>query len=295
MKFKNNKVSRINIAGIVAIIIMTIILLIGSCSFIIVKKLNYYKKATFGNTYIEDNYIGNLEYDKLEKKINSMSDELVNKKIVLEYGDNQIETTYKDLGFKAQNNEIIKQIKSKQENMNIIKKIKHCFRPSKKEYKIKLKTDKNKLTEYINNVKNTYDRGKTEEKFEIDENRNIKYIEGKSSLSLDVEKTKEKLLKDINSDKIEKNYKLVYQEEQVEVHDNYKYIDTKVSSFTTEFNPYISRGTNLRTGLAYIDGVILEPGEVFSFYKYAGPYNKRGYVFYYEFVGNDVCQIATTT
>lgn len=179
--------------------------------------------------------------------------------------------------------------------MNIIKKIKHCFRPSKKEYKIKLKIDDNKLTEYINNVKNTYDRGKTEEKFEIDENRNIKYIEGKSSLSLDVEKTKEKLLKDINSDKIEKNYKLVYQEEQVEVHDNYKYIDTKVSSFTTEFNPYISRGTNLRTGLAYIDGVILEPGEVFSFYKYAGPYNKRGYVFYYEFVGNGVCQIATTT
>ena len=36
------------------------------------------------------------------------------------------------------------------------------------------------------------------------------------------------------------------------------------------------------------------PGEVFSFYKYAGPYNKSGYVFYYEFVGNGVCQIATT-
>ena len=35
--------------------------------------------------------------------------------------------------------------------------------------------------------------------------------------------------------------------------------------------------------------------KVFSFYKYAGPYDKKGYVFYYEFVGNGVCQIATTT
>ena len=33
---------------------------------------------------------------------------------------------------------------------------------------------------------------------------------------------------------------------------------------------------------------------MFSFYKYAGPYNRKGYVFYYEYVGNGVCQIATT-
>ena len=62
----------------------------------------------------------------------------------------------------------------------------------------------------------------------------------------------------------------------------------------TKFGPYISRATNLRVALNYIDGAIVEPSEVFSFYKYAGPYNKDGYIFYYEFVGNGVCQIATT-
>lgn len=81
---------------------------------------------------------------------------------------------------------------------------------------------------------------------------------------------------------------------KAESNESYKLIDTKVSSFSTEFNPYISRATNLKTGLSYIDGVIINPQEVFSFYKYAGPYNKKGYVFYYEFVGNGVCQIATT-
>ena len=67
------------------------------------------------------------------------------------------------------------------------------------------------------------------------------------------------------------------------------------SSFMTKFNVWEgTRPTNLRTALNYINGAVVEPGEVFSYYKYAGPYNKKGYVFYYEFVGNGVCQIATT-
>ena len=68
------------------------------------------------------------------------------------------------------------------------------------------------------------------------------------------------------------------------------------SSFVTNFNPWVTaRATNLRVALNYINGAIIEPGEIFSYYKYAGPYDKAGYVFYYEFVGNGVCQIATTT
>ena len=88
---------------------------------------------------------------------------------------------------------------------------------------------------------------------------------------------------------------LIVDNSSVNNHKEYESIDTKVSSFNTTFDPYISRATNLRTALNYIDGAIIEPGETFSFYKYAGPYNKKGYVFYYEFVGNGVCQIATTT
>ena len=75
----------------------------------------------------------------------------------------------------------------------------------------------------------------------------------------------------------------------------YKTIDTMTSSFMTKFNVWEgTRPTNLRVALNYINGAIVEPGEIFSYYKYAGPYNKKGYVFYYQFVGNGVCQIATT-
>ena len=47
--------------------------------------------------------------------------------------------------------------------------------------------------------------------------------------------------------------------------------------------------------LSLINGTVVEPGEVFSYCDTAGPFTRYGYVFYYEFVGNGVCQIATTT
>ena len=119
---------------------------------------------------------------------------------------------------------------------------------------------------------------------------NIRYIEGVGSHYLNIDKTVENIKKNGFGDIIN----LVVENNKATNHEEYKQIDSKVSTFSTKFNPYISRATNLRVALNYINGAIIEPGEVFSFYKYAGPYNKKGYVFYYEFVGNGVCQIATT-
>ena len=295
MKVKNNKVSRISLFGIVAIIITTFILFFSSSIFFVTKKVNNYKNKTFQNTYLGQYDISELEYKELEEKVKIISNNYLNSKVILIYGDNRIESTYGNLGFKVDSEKIYKDIIKNQKNMNYFEKISHALKAGKKDYKIESSLDENVLNTYIAEVKNNYDRGKIEEKFEIDDQRNVKYVEGKSALSLDVEKTKEKLIKKLNEKEMKNEIQLVYAEEKVESHESYKSIDTKVSSFTTEFNPYISRGTNLRTGLAYIDGAIIEPGEVFSFYKYAGPYNKNGYVFYYEFVGNGVCQIATTT
>ncbi|MBP3841515.1 MAG: VanW family protein [Bacilli bacterium] len=295
MRVKNNKVSRISLLGIVAIIITTFILVLSSSIVFVTKRVNSYKNRTYKNTYLGQYDISELKYENLKEKIKSITSDYLNSKVILIYGDNKIETTYEKLGFKLDSEKMYNNIIKSKNKMSYFEKIKYALKTGKKSYKLESSYDENTLNTYITDIKNNYDRGKTEEKFEIDEERNVRYIEGKSALSLDIEKSKEQLLKDLKGKEIKDEIKLVYSEDKVENHESYKSIDTKVSSFTTEFNPYISRGTNLRTGLAYIDGAIVEPGEVFSFYKYAGPYNKRGYVFYYEFVGNGVCQIATTT
>ena len=295
MKLKNNKVSRINIAGIIAILITTTLCFVIGVVVFVSKKMNDYKYMTYYNTYLNKYNIAELKYSDLDKKVETVINDYLNTQVILNYSDNRIVATYKELGIIADSKKVLEEIKKDKSDMSFINKIQNSFKLGKNNYYITHTIDENVLNDYITNIKNTYDRGKTEEVLTTDENRNLVYVEGKSALSLDLDSSKKLVLDNLKKDEIAKEINLIYNEEQVESHESYKTIDTKVSSFTTEFNPYISRATNLRTALAYIDGAIIEPGEVFSFYKYAGPYNRNGYVFYYEFVGNGVCQIATTT
>lgn len=144
-------------------------------------------------------------------------------------------------------------------------------------------------------MKEKYDTPLQNERFDVDSSRNVKYVPGVDSFILDVDSSANKIIETLNKGSFDNlEIELIGTTEKATNHELYEKIDTKVSSYTTKFNQYISRATNLKSALQHIDGVIIEPNEVFSFYKYAGPYNKKGYVFYYEFVGNGVCQIATT-
>lgn len=248
-----------------------------------------YSDKVYPNTYLNSEDISGYDYKKLKQKLDNIE---VNKKIILMYNNEKIEAKYSDLGIKVDSDVTIKNIKNHYNNMNINSKIWILMGVKNDFLSYKFKIDEDVLKDYLMNVKKEYDKDETSERFERDDDKNIKYIPGTASSYLDVDKTIEK----IKNNGLNKNniIDLVVDNSTVTNHSEYANIDTKVSSFSTEFNPYISRATNLRTALNYIDGAIIEPGEEFSFYKYAGPYGKRGYVFYYEFVGNGVCQIATT-
>ena len=248
-----------------------------------------YDNKIYPNTYIGKDDISGYDYEKLAKKLNSIE---MNNKVGFFYNDKKIEAQYKDLGIKIDTEKTIKKINEHYKNMSINNKI-FILLDIKKDYvSYEYKIDEDIFRDYLKSIKNEYDSDEIPERFERDDDRNIKYIPGTGSHYLDIDKTIEEVKKKgFNNKSV---IKLVVDNSIVTNHKEYELIDTKVSSFMTEFNPYISRATNLRTALNYIDGAIIEPGEEFSFYKYAGPYGKKGYVFYYEFVGNGVCQIATT-
>lgn len=248
-----------------------------------------YTNKVYPNTYLGKDTISGYNYEELVKKLNSTE---LNNNITIMYNDKKIEARYKDLGIKIDAEKTIETINKHYENMPINDKM-FILLDAKKDYvDYEYKIDEDAFKEFLNKIKNEYDSDEVKEKFERDDDRNIKYVAGTGSHYLDIDKTIEQFKKNgLNSTNI---IKLVVDNSTVNNHKEYALIDTKVSSFMTEFNPYISRATNLRTALNYIDGAIIEPGEEFSFYKYAGPFGKKGYVFYYEFVGNGVCQIATT-
>lgn len=249
-----------------------------------------YSDKIYPNTYINSENISGYNYKKLKKKLDSIE---MDKSITLMYNDIKVETKYKDLGIKVDSKKTINNIKNHYKNMDVRTKIWLLMDVKNDFLNYEFKIDEEVLKNYLNSIKEKYDSDEVSERFERDDDKNIKYVAGTPAHYLDIDKT----IKEIKSNGLsgKNTINLIVNNSSISNHNEYKDIDTKVSSFSTEFNPYISRATNLRTALNYIDGAIIEPGEIFSFYKYAGPYNKRGYVFYYEFVGNGVCQIATTT
>ena len=255
------------------------------------KKINSYKNKVFYNTYLGKYNISNKSINKLDETIDSYSEKVLSKKIKLVVNGKDYLYEYSDLGVSLNKDKIKKEILEYQEGLTYFDKTTILNLKTKKIFNFEFTFNKESITNLINSLKNKVDVPITNGYISVNENREVSYVLGIDSFSLDVEKSVQKIMDDISK---KGTIELVGSSKKAVNDENYKLIDTKVSSFTTDFNPNISRATNLRTALAYIDGAIIPPGEIFSFYNYAGPYNKEGYVFYYEFVGNGVCQIATT-
>lgn len=254
-------------------------------------KVSVYNGKVFYNTYLSEYNISKSSLDELDSIVDLYSEKILSSDIKFIVNNKEYLYKYSDLGLSIDKDELKKEILDYQESLNYLDKVNILNKKSKKVIPFEFVYKKEDITNFVNNLKNTVDVSVTNGHFAVNENREVSYVLGTDSFSLDVDGSIQKIIDNISKrDTIE----LSGVSDKAVNDDNYKLVDTKVSSFSTEFNPYISRATNLKTALNYIDGVIINPGEVFSFYKYAGPYNKSGYVFYYEFVGNGVCQIATT-
>lgn len=284
---KNKKI----IIVIISMFIFAFLCLVGYNLYLVKK----FDNQIFNNTYVDKFDLTNYDFSHAEKKIDFCSEYLLSKKIKLKINGNNYIYTLKDLGFGVDSKKTISQIKSYQDKLSFSDKINIINKKTKKNFYVYYSVDDNKLNEFLNSVKNSFDVVAANSYFDTSEG--VKYIKGSDGFSLNVSNS----LNVINSYfkkpiKNNASIELIGDIIKSNYNESYASIDTMTSSFVTNFNPWVTaRATNLRVALNYINGAIIEPGEIFSYYKYAGPYDKAGYVFYYEFVGNGVCQIATTT
>lgn len=283
----------------VKLILLIIILSVVVVSYLSVLVYNFFKVKEYSdyvlpNSYLQGYKIDDYSFNELSDEIEELSNEVMKETVVLVCNGKEYEYSLSELGFSLDGDKIVNNIINHQKSLNYNQKVSLLYNDSRKVYTYKFKCDENVLKSFLNDLKSQVDTALVNGYFEVS-NDSVRYIQGTDSFSLDVSESLNVIVSSVNEDNLNNRFELVGTSEKAVNNDSYKLIDTKVSSFSTEFNPWISRATNLKTGLSYINGAIVEPGEVFSFYKYAGPYNKKGYVFYYEFVGNGVCQIATTT
>ena len=295
MKKKGNKIY--NKYKLVLLYVFLGILLFSYGLFV---TINYLRVSGSNDKVLNNIYVGqfdlsNYSYDGVKEQFALYNDNILDQRVFLIYNDKEIETTYKDLGLTVDVDSIINEIKSYQDKLSYREKLKLINNDTRKLFNIKYAFNKDTCINTLNTIKAQNDVQAVNGYF--DTSNGVRFIKGSNGYSLNVDESFNAINKEIekgitNGSKIT----LVTDLSIGNNNPSYESIDTLVSTFSTYFNVYEgTRPTNLRTALGYINGAVVEPGEVFSFYKYAGPFNKRGYVFYYEFVGNGVCQIATTT
>ena len=277
---------------IVILIFLIIFLCLVGYNLYLVKKFD---NQVYNNTYVDRLDLTNYDFSHAENKINICSEYLLSKKVTFKINGNSYTYTLKDLGFGVDSKKTIEQIEKYQDKLSFSDRLLIINKGIKKKFNVYYSVDEDKLSEFFAGVKVSVDKTAIDGHFDTSDG--VKYVEGTDGFSFSIPMSIE-IVKDYFLDSVGENISIDLVGDKVPANNNDSYasIDTMTSSFVTKFDTWVTaRATNLRVALSYINGAIIEPGEVFSYYKYAGPYNKAGYVFYYEFVGNGVCQIATTT
>ena len=245
--------------------------------------------------YLEDLDLSDYSYKQARERIVYYNDNILTKVVKFKVNESEYEYPIRDIGLTIDVDKSLEQIKKYQESLSFNEKLMAMHGTTKKDFNFIYKSDIGKLTEAINALKVKVDRPAVNGHFET--SGNVYYVKGVSGYNLNVNKSVEAISESINTEYHDGIVvDLVGDTIAASGNDSYLSIDTMTSSFVTDFMPntYL-RNINLNTALGYINGTVVEPGEIFSYCNKAGPFDKAGYVFYYEFVGNGVCQIATTT
>ena len=258
--------------------------------------LKKYNEIILPNTFVDGVDLSNLSYEQVKKELNDKSEYLLSREIKMTINKKEYTYKYSDVGIVIDDENTYKQIVDYQKKLNYSDKLMSSNGRVEKTFKCKYKVDNAKLDNFLNNTKREVEVEVINGYF--DTSNGVSYHRGVPGYSLNIEKSKEVISKVLLNDSIKEDssVELVGDSVGAEEIESYATIDTMTSSFMTVFTPntYL-RNINLNTALSYINGSIVHPGEVFSYCNKAGPFDKAGYVFYYEFVGNGVCQIATTT
>ena len=286
---KKHKLIALSILLVVLIVSYIILVLFNRAT---VKK---YDDLILPNTYIDGIDFSDYSFDASKKIMNFNQDQVLSKKITLKINDKTYDYSLSDLGVFIDQDKTLKIIRDYQNKLSYSRKLMIIHGNSPTSFSFIFGVSDEKLRSLLDTLKNDSSLDPVDGYFDL--SGGVRYQAGVDGYSLNIEQSYNILSAYLNGkfkegDEIE----LVGDKTPANTNDTYTSIDTLTSSFVTTFIPNTyQRNINLNTALRYINGTVVAPGEVFSYCNNAGPFNKAGYVFYYEFVGNGVCQIATTT
>ena len=283
-EIKSKKV-KLGIGTIILIVVFTCCyLLVGSMYAIIF----YYNNHIYPRTYLDNKLIEGNSYEEVNNYLKTIDDGLT-KEIHFNNTNDSYTYTYEQTGLSV-NTKNVKEELTKYKKLNGFKKIYEIFFKKETKLVVNYQFDESRYQVFLTELQSKTEVEPTLESLQII-NGNINYKKALDGFKLDTSNLKDLIIQSLQND----NQDITLEGEVVRTDNRLNVINSKVSSFTTEYLEYQRRSVNIRQAVKRLNGKIVYPNEIFSFYKTVGPYNsKNGYVFYGEYVGSGVCQVSTT-
>ena len=257
----------------------------------------------YKNIYIEELNIGKMKINEAKDVVN---EKYLLKPIYIKYEDKIWCINPEDIELSYNINEAIKNAYLYTRNDNKLENIKRkCSLELNKEYNIKLNVTYNesKLSEQLSYIQRDINKQVKQATIEISDNGQMIATKSKEGLEVDIISLKEQIYNMIKNKDIKninlpvKIIKPTITTKQV------KSINTILGQFSTSFNEYSSRGTNIYIAAKSTSDILIMPGDTFSYNKSTGARTwSNGYKTakvivngkYVNGEGGGVCQVSTT-
>lgn len=291
---ENRKCSKNILIKICIIVLSIVIILYAAVSIYSYTIISDYDNKIYPNVYVNDYDISNVSRDEVVNKVNVIAQVINEEVITFTVNSKEYKISLKDLGVTLNKDALSNKILTYNNNMNSFDKLKSIMSKKKTVFNYELTYSKDAIVKYLNDLKKEVDTKGIKGKLVMDKDRNLSYKKSTPAFSLNVNESAKKIEDDLEKIISTGKATLVGEYKALGEDKLLSTIDTKVSSFSTSYNTKVPRAKNIAAATGYLDGIILKPGQVFSFYKYAGPYNKKGYVYYDSILANGVCQVVST-
>ncbi len=291
---ENRKCGKNILIKICIIVLSIVIILYAAVSIYSYTIISDYDNKIYPNVYVNDYDISNVSRDEVVNKVNVIAQVINEEVITFTVNSKEYKISLKDLGVTLNKDALSNKILTYNNNMNSFDKLKSIMSKKKTVFNYELTYSKDAIVKYLNDLKKEVDTKGIKGKLVMDKDKNLSYKKSTPAFSLNVNESAKKIEDDLEKIISTGKATLVGEYKALGEDKLLSTIDTKVSSFSTSYNTKVSRAKNIAAAAGYLDGIILKPGQVFSFYKYAGPYNKKGYVYYDSILANGVCQVVST-
>lgn len=294
--------------GIIISTLLLLIILGGAFGAYVYSTVNKWSNLIYPGVMVGDVKLGGKTKEEAQKLIKEKyQDEMLKKKIIISAKGKEYSIDYNKLDAKYNINETVNTAMNYSKDESNFKKFMDIKKNKRKNVELKFDYKKEYIDNVIKQIKNDMNKNAKDATITMVSGGNFAVHEGVHGFKVKEDKLKNEILSKVNGEltngvvKIEAPFEIVKPKKTKE---QLSKINSLISSYSTTFRSgNYGRYTNIRLSTEAINGVVLLPGEAFSFNNVVGErtaergYKKANVIFNNEFVedlGGGICQTSST-